>query len=76
MENLIDNPEGTYTVKISLTLYKQFIEDSAFSQALSEYGVDNWEGYDDAMDRYRELKREYKENPPIIFKNGEQVRES
>ena len=34
--------------------YKQLVEDSRFLQCLEEAGVDNWDGYADAMDRMGE----------------------
>lgn len=38
------------TVTISKTLYDQLVADSEFLEALKGAGVDNWEGYDYAME--------------------------
>ena len=37
------------TITISLGLYKSLLHDSAFLTALEMTGVDNWEGYDEAV---------------------------
>ena len=50
-----DNPEGTLSLNISLTLYKQLISAQAFKTAMISKGVDNWRGYDDAFEYYQEL---------------------
>lgn len=38
------------TVTISQTLYDQLVADSEFLEALKGVGVDNWEGYDYALE--------------------------
>ncbi len=38
------------TVTISKTLYDQLVADSEFLEALKGAGVDNWEGYDHALE--------------------------
>ena len=43
-------------VKISKEEYKHLLEDSDTLSALEEAGVDNWEGYDDAMDILRDIR--------------------
>lgn len=42
-------------VTIPKSEYEQLLRDSLKLEALDRHGVDNWEGYDDAMDTYREL---------------------
>jgi hypothetical protein len=43
-------------VKIGKEEYKHLLEDSDTLSALEEAGVDNWEGYDDAMDILRDIR--------------------
>lgn len=38
------------TITISTDEYEQLIEDSRFLEALRAAGVDNWEGYDFAVE--------------------------
>lgn len=38
--------------------YLEIYKESLFLQALIASGVDNWEGYDDAMSLYREYLKE------------------
>ena len=42
------------TVTISKKEYKGLLKDEQKLQALEGVGVDNWQGYDDAMDILRE----------------------
>ena len=42
------------TVTISASEYKQLLKAQAKLDALEGAGVDNWQGYDDAMDLYRD----------------------
>jgi hypothetical protein len=42
------------TVTIKKSEYEQLIEDSNWLSCLEGCGVDNWQGYDDARDMYRE----------------------
>lgn len=46
------------TVVITETEYKGLLHDQLTLQCLYGAGVDNWEGYDDAMDMVRELNEE------------------
>lgn len=41
-------------VTITLEEYEQLLKDSEFLQALREYGVDNWDGYDEALNSTKE----------------------
>lgn len=41
-------------VTITQEEYDNLLEDSIFLQALSSAGVDNWEGYEDALDALEE----------------------
>ena len=44
------------TITITQSVYDRLYDDSCFLQALSNAGVDNWEGYDQAVREYEELK--------------------
>ena len=44
------------TVTISHEEYEELIDDAEFLQALRMAGVDNWEGYDYAIDIYRSAR--------------------
>lgn len=46
----------TEMITITKGLYDSLIDDSAKLAALENWGVDNWSGYDDAMDEYRNNK--------------------
>lgn len=41
-------------ITILKELYEKFLDDSKMLEALQEAGVDNWEGYDEAMRIYNE----------------------
>jgi hypothetical protein len=41
-------------ITISKEEYDELVKDSDFLHALEQAGVDNWEGYSDAVDIYRE----------------------
>lgn len=41
------------TITISLTEYKSLKADQAFLEILEGYGVDNWVGYDDAVEYFQ-----------------------
>ncbi len=45
-------------IEISIEEYENLIDSHKQLQALEHGGVDNWEGFDFAMDEYREIKRE------------------
>lgn len=49
--------EGTETVSITLAEYKELVDDSLFLGCLRAAGVDNWEGYEQACEVYREEPR-------------------
>ena len=40
--------------------YEELIENSQFLEALEIAGVDNWDGYDEAREIYRDLVKENK----------------
>lgn len=42
------------TITISVEEYKELLEANAFLIALSNAGVDNWEGYSEALKPYEE----------------------
>jgi hypothetical protein len=46
------------TITITQEQYNQLLDDQAFLGALRAAGVDNWSGYDDAIDLYHEAKGE------------------
>ena len=50
------------TVTISKEEYESLLEDSNKLLALEGAGVDNWEGYDEAMDMMREMNEEDSSN--------------
>lgn len=45
-------------VTISKEYYEELYENSMWLEALEMAGVDNWEGYDDAREIYKQLKSE------------------
>lgn len=49
------------TITISESEYNELLYDSSKLQSLKEAGVDNWSGYDYAMDLFRETD-EYKKS--------------
>lgn len=42
-------------MEISQVTYDRLVRDSEILNALREYGVDNWEGYSDAMRSLEEI---------------------
>lgn len=46
------------TVTISKKEYDDLIEDSLWLSCLESAGVDNWSGYDFAMEEFQEIKNE------------------
>ena len=47
------DPENTITLSVSE--YKQLLEDSRKLDLLREFGVDNWDGFGDAIQEYRKI---------------------
>jgi hypothetical protein len=47
------------TITINKREYNQLLKDQLMLQALEETGVDNWSGYDDAVECYQELLEEH-----------------
>lgn len=45
-------------VAISLKQYMELLDNDLMLECLQNAGVDNWEGYDVAMEEYREKKGE------------------
>lgn len=45
-------------VSISLKEYSDLLEDSVFLNCLRNAGVDNWEGYDFAVEEYQQTNPE------------------
>lgn len=44
--------DGTLLITITLGKYEALIADQRFLESLQAYGVDNWDGYDDAVRDY------------------------
>lgn len=51
---MVNNMEETVT--ISKKEYESLLEDSEKLSALEAAGVDNWQGYDDAMEMMKEME--------------------
>lgn len=52
---------NTETITISLEEYEELVEDQEMLEALRCCGVDNWDGYSDAL----ELLEEWNEEPNL-----------
>lgn len=50
--------DTTNTVTITASEYKKLIEDQLWLQCLEEAGVDNWQGFDEARNIWREYQEE------------------
>ena len=46
------------TVTILKSEYKELLEGSLWGEALEAAGVDNWQGYDDALEFFEQMKEE------------------
>lgn len=46
------------TITISVEEYNELLDDAEFLNALRMAGVDNWDGYDDAIDIYQSARGE------------------
>jgi len=44
------------TVTISVAEYEELLDAAMWEEAFRSAGVDNWDGYDDAMTIYRDIK--------------------
>ena len=44
---------------ISRKRFDELIKEEAILYALKDYGVDNWQGYDEAMDKLRKEEPEF-----------------
>lgn len=51
---MADNVDGMVT--ISKEKYDELLDDSFFLECLEGAGVDNWEGYDYALEEYQKQK--------------------
>ena len=49
-------PDPQDSITITIDEYKNLLEDSLVLEALDAAGVDNWEGYAEAMEIYEEAK--------------------
>lgn len=49
-------------IEITLKEYNSLVEDSIMLEALQCAGVDNWQGYDFAMETFREMNEEEDED--------------
>ena len=58
------------TVTIPKDEYERLIHDSEFLGCLEGAGVDNWEGYDFAIDMMKEYNCIYTDKTGIYFKDG------
>ena len=52
MENVMSDDKK---ISISEEEYKTLLNDSIFLNCLQMMGVDNWDGYDDAIEQYQEI---------------------
>lgn len=52
----------TSTITISKAEYEYLISEEMFLQCLRRHGVDNWEGFDDAVDTYNEWEESREES--------------
>lgn len=50
--------ETELVVMIPLEVYEELMDSAAFLEALQATGVDNWDGYDEAVEFYNELQKE------------------
>ncbi len=60
MTNPINNMEETVT--ISKEEYESLLEDQKLLQCLQDAGVDNWEGYDYAMEMMEDMENTHEED--------------
>jgi hypothetical protein len=52
----------TETITITRAEYQRLLEDSNKLLALKSVGVGNWDGYDEAMELFKEIQEEREEN--------------
>lgn len=52
------NEEQKKTITITKEEYEELLDDSQLLDALREAGVDNWDGYDEAMEMLDEWNNE------------------
>lgn len=45
------------TIEITMSRYNKLLDDQAKLNALREFGVDNWDGYGEAMESAREARK-------------------
>ena len=50
------------TITISKKEYESLLEDQKLLQCLQDAGVDNWEGYDYAMEMMEDVENTYEED--------------
>ena len=50
--------ETTETITISTREYEQLLKDQLWLQCLEEAGIDNWEGFDEALNIWREYENQ------------------
>ena len=55
MENVMDDDKK---ISISEEEYEALLNDSILLNCLQMMGVDNWDGYDDAIEQYQEIVQE------------------
>ena len=52
LDKILNKPK---TVTISIEEYNDLLDDAEFLNALRMAGVDNWDGYDEAIDIYQSV---------------------
>ena len=55
LDKILNKPK---TVTISVEEYNELLDDAEFLNALRMAGVDNWDGYDEAIDIYQSVRGE------------------
>lgn len=55
LDKILNKPK---TVTISIEEYNDLLDDAEFLNALRMAGVDNWDGYDEAIDIYQSVRGE------------------
>ena len=49
------NETNTQTITITVRKYNELLDDQLLLRVLQSAGVDNWDGYDYALEEYRKL---------------------
>lgn len=51
--------DDVVVVQIPFTTYEELMESAAFLEALQACGVDDWEGYEEAVEYFNNMDKEY-----------------